>query len=499
MVESQIKIVQEKNEEELKKNRKPSVAFATLGCRVNHYETEAMTEKFLREGYEITEFDNFADVYVINTCSVTNMSDKKSRQIIGRARRKNENAVIAAVGCYSQVSPDEVSKIDGVDVVLGTRNKGDVVYYVNKAKDEGKMQVAVGEVLKNKTFEELNIEEYQDKTRAFLKIQDGCNRFCTYCLIPYTRGRTCSKDPDKVLEEIKRLEEHGFKEIILSGIHTASYGVDLEGDVTLISLLQEIEKLDGIERVRIGSIEPSFFTDEVIEKMRHMKKLCPQFHLSLQSGCDETLKRMNRRYTAKEYEEAVYKIRENLKDASITTDVIVGFPGETDEEFNETYKFLERIKLTKTHIFKFSPRKGTKAENMPNQVDGTIKEKRSKALIELNNKNEGEFSESLVRREMDVLVEKELNEKPGYFEGYTRNYVRVVFESEKSDIIGKIVKCKIEEANGDYARRHRHQLFEAARLDPRQLLALGADVVDVGDHVVEFVANGFLQCRDLIG
>lgn len=450
MVESQIKIVQEKNEEELKKNRKPSVAFATLGCRVNHYETEAMTEKFLREGYEITEFDNFADVYVINTCSVTNMSDKKSRQIIGRARRKNENAVIAAVGCYSQVSPDEVSKIDGVDVVLGTRNKGDVVYYVNKAKDEGKMQVAVGEVLKNKTFEELNIEEYQDKTRAFLKIQDGCNRFCTYCLIPYTRGRTCSKDPDKVLEEIKRLEEHGFKEIILSGIHTASYGVDLEGDVTLISLLQEIEKLDGIERVIIGSIEPSFFTDEVIEKMRHMKKLCPQFHLSLQSGCDETLKRMNRRYTAKEYEEAVYKIRENLKDASITTDVIVGFPGETDEEFNETYKFLERIKLTKTHIFKFSPRKGTKAENMPNQVDGTIKEKRSKALIELNNKNEGEFSESLVRREMDVLVEKELNEKPGYFEGYTRNYVRVVFESEKSDIIGKIVKCKIEEANGDY-------------------------------------------------
>ena len=450
MVESQIKIVQEKNEEELKKNRKPSVAFATLGCRVNHYETEAMTEKFLREGYEITEFDNFADVYVINTCSVTNMSDKKSRQIIGRARRKNENAVIAAVGCYSQVSPDEVSKIDGVDVVLGTRNKGDVVYYVNKAKDEGKMQVAVGEVLKNKTFEELNIEEYQDKTRAFLKIQDGCNRFCTYCLIPYTRGRTFSKDPDKVLEEIKRLEEHGFKEIILSGIHTASYGVDLEGDVTLISLLQEIEKLDGIERVRIGSIEPSFFTDEVIEKMRHMKKLCPQFHLSLQSGCDETLKRMNRRYTAKEYEEAVYKIRENLKDASITTDVIVGFPGETDEEFNETYKFLERIKLTKTHIFKFSPRKGTKAENMPNQVDGTIKEKRSKALIELNNKNEGEFSESLVRREMDVLVEKELNEKPGYFEGYTRNYVRVVFESEKSDIIGKIVKCKIEEANGDY-------------------------------------------------
>ena len=450
MVKSQINIVHEMSEEELKKNRKPTVAFATLGCRVNHYETEAMTEKFIREGYEVTEFENFADVYVINTCSVTNMSDKKSRQIIGRARRKNEDAVIAAVGCYSQISPDEVAKIDGVDVVLGTRNKGDIVYYVNKAKDEGKIQVAVGEVLKNKTFEELNIEEYQDKTRAFLKIQDGCNRFCTYCLIPYTRGRTCSKDPNKVLEEIKRLEEHGFKEIILSGIHTASYGVDLEGDISLISLLEEIEKLKGIERVRIGSIEPSFFTDEVIGKIKHMKKLCPQFHLSLQSGCDETLKRMNRRYTAKDYEEAVYKIRKNLKDASITTDVIVGFPGETDEEFNETYKYLERLKLTKTHIFKFSPRKGTKAEKMDNQVDGVIKEKRSKTLIELNNRNEATFSKSLVGREMDVLVEKELIDKPGYFEGYTRNYVRVIFESNKRDIIGEIVNCKINDSDIDF-------------------------------------------------
>lgn len=450
MLESQIKIVQEKNEEELIKNRKPSVAFATLGCRVNHYETEAMAEKFLREGYDVAEFENFADVYVINTCSVTNMSDKKSRQIIGRARRRNENAVIAAVGCYSQVSPNEVSKIDGVDVVLGTRNKGDVVYYVNKAKDEGKVQIAVGEVLKNRTFEELNIEEYQDKTRAFLKIQDGCNRFCTYCLIPYTRGTTCSKDPKKVLDEIKRLEQNGFKEIILSGIHTASYGVDLEGNVTLISLLQEIEKLNGIERVRIGSIEPSFFTDEVIEKIRYMKKLCPQFHLSLQSGCDETLKRMNRRYTAKEYEEAVYKIRENFKDASITTDVIVGFPGETEEEFNETYEFLKRIKLTKTHVFKFSPRKGTKAENMINKVDGIIKEKRSRALIELNNKNEGEFSRNLIGRKMDLLVEKEVGKNSGFYEGYTRNYVKVQVQSDSDDIVGKIVECIIEESQEDY-------------------------------------------------
>lgn len=462
MGENQIKIVRSNNDKsELKKlpkkefkkplEGKQLVAFATLGCRVNHYETEAMAEKFIREGYQVTDFDNFADVYVINTCSVTNMSDKKSRQIISRARRKNENAIIAAVGCYSQVAPKEVSAIEGVDVVLGTRNKGDVVYYVNKARDEQKPQLMVGEVLKNKQFEELNIEEYQDKTRAFLKIQDGCNRFCTYCLIPYARGTTCSKAPEKVLEEINKLAEHGFKEIILSGIHTASYGVDLDGNVTLVTLLEEIEKIDGIERVRIGSIEPCFFTDEVIDKMKKMKKLCPQFHLSLQSGCDETLKRMNRRYTAKEYEEAVNKIRENLEDASITTDVIVGFPGETEEEFNETYEYLKRIKLTKTHIFKFSPRKGTKAADMKNQIDGTIKEKRSKQLIELNAKNEGDFSKSLVGRELDVLVEQEVTNKSGVFEGYTRNYVKVEIVNGNKDIIGKIVPCIIEEANGDYA------------------------------------------------
>ena len=426
------------------------VAFSTLGCRVNHYETEAMAEKFIREGYEITDFNNFADVYVVNTCSVTNMSDKKSRQIISRARRINENAIIAAVGCYSQISPEEVAKIEGVDVVLGTRNKGDIVYYVNKAQDEKKSQVVVGEVLRNKEFEDLNIEEYQDKTRAFLKIQDGCNRFCAYCLIPYTRGAVCSKDPKKVISEIHKLAEHGFKEIILSGIHTASYGVDLEGDVSLITILEEIENIDGIERVRIGSIEPCFFTSEVIEKMKNMKKLCPQFHLSLQSGCDATLKRMNRRYTAKEYEEAVYKIRENLKDASITTDVIVGFPGETDEEFNETYEYLKRLKLTKTHIFKFSPRKGTKAATMPDQIDGVVKEKRSKDLIELNDKNESDFSKSIVGRELDVLVEKEVSKKPGVFEGYTKNYVKVEIVNGSEEMIGKIVPCIIEDANGDY-------------------------------------------------
>ena len=427
------------------------VAFSTLGCRVNHYESEAMAEKFIREGYEVTEFTEVADVYVINTCTVTNMGDKKSRQIISRARRLNPDAIIAVVGCYSQIAPKEVSAIDGVDVVLGTRNKGDVVYYVNKSRDEQAAQIYVESVLRNKKFEALNIEEYQDKTRAFLKIQDGCNRFCAYCIIPYSRGSVCSKEPRQVLDEINKLSEHGFKEIILSGIHTASYGLDLDGEITLVDLLEEIEKLDGIERVRIGSIEPAFFTPEVVEKIKNMKKLCPQFHLSLQSGCNATLKRMNRRYTAEEYERIVNILRENIKDVSITTDVIVGFPGETEEEFNETYEFLKRIKLTKTHVFKYSPREGTKAATMPNQLDGTVKDKRSKALIELNNKNEGDFTKSIVGRVMDVLIEQPVKGKDDVYEGYTRNYVKVEVKGIEENLKGRIVNCKIEEVLGDYA------------------------------------------------
>lgn len=427
------------------------VAFATLGCRVNMYESEAMTEKFVREGYEVVDFTEIADVYVVNTCSVTNMGDKKSRQIIGRARRLNPDAIIAVVGCYSQIAPKEVSGIEGVDVVLGSRNKGEVVYYVNKAMDEKKPQIEVGGVLRNKQFEQLKIEDYRDKTRAFLKIQDGCNRFCAYCLIPYTRGAVCSKDFNSVLEEIKQLAAHGFKEVILSGIHTASYGLDLEGNVNLVTLLEEIEKIDGIERVRIGSIEPAFFTDDIVEKIENMKKLCPQFHLSLQSGCDATLKRMNRRYTAAEYERIVNVLRDTLEDASITTDVIVGFPGETDEEFNETYEFLMRNKLTKTHIFKFSPRTGTKAADMKDQVDGTKKEERSKKLIELNEKNEAEVTERLIGREMGVLIEQEVKGKEGIYEGYTRNFIKVHVSGVSKDDIGDIIKVKILSSKGDYA------------------------------------------------
>jgi len=425
------------------------VAFITLGCRVNSYESEAMAEKFIKEGYELVEPEDKADIYVINTCTVTNMGDRKSRQMISKAKKLNNDAIIAVVGCYSQVEPEKVSKIDGVDIVLGTKNKGDIIKYLDEFIGDKEQIVNVKDVFIDKKFEDLRIEEYHDKTRAFLKIQDGCNRFCSYCLIPYARGGICSKDPDKVIYEIKELAKHGFKEIILSGIHIASYGIDLKNGWDLMKIVEEAEKVDGIERIRIGSIEPTFFTEEVIEKIKSMKKMCPHFHLSLQSGCTATLKRMNRHYTAEEYKEIVEKLRNNIVDVSITTDVIVGFPGETEEEFNETYNFLRDIKLTKTHVFKYSKREGTKAAEAKNQVNGNIKEERSAKLIELNNKNENEFIRKFIGRDMKVLFETHFQNNNELFEGYTANYVKVVAKSH-SDISSAILKVKITEAKDEY-------------------------------------------------
>ncbi len=418
------------------------VALYTLGCRVNSYESEAMAEKFIKEGYEIVSFDEFSDVYVINTCTVTNMGDKKSRQMIGRARRHNPEAIIAVVGCYSQIASDEIAQIEGVDVVLGSRNKGDIVYWVNRAREESKQVVEVKDVLKNNKFEQLAISEYQDKTRAFLKIQDGCNRFCSYCLIPFARGGVCSKEPEKILKEVKELSRNGFKEIILSGVHTASYGVDLEGNWDLVKILEEINKIEGIERIRIGSIDPTFFTEGVIERICNLQKMCPHFHLSLQSGCDATIRRMNRKYTAQEYKDVVENLRKYMKDVSITTDIIVGFPGESNVEFEATYEFLKGIKLSKMHIFKYSKRTGTKAAEMPFQVDGLIKEERSKKLIELNNVLEVEFMEKFIEREMRVLYEEAISGKENTYVGYTENYIKVITESDEN-LEGKIVPTKL--------------------------------------------------------
>ncbi len=418
------------------------VALYTLGCRVNSYESEAMAEQFIKEGYDVVDFSEFADVYVINTCTVTNMGDKKSRQMIGRARRLNPEAIIAVVGCYSQIASDEVASIEGVDVVLGSRNKGEVVYWVNRTREEKKQVIEVNDVLRNKKFEDLSINEYQDKTRAFLKIQDGCNKFCTYCLIPFARGAVCSKDPEQILKEVNELSRNGFKEIILSGVHTASYGVDIQGDWNLVRVLEEIDKIEGIERIRIGSIDPTFFTEGVIERICGLKKLCPHFHLSLQSGCDATLRRMNRKYTAAEYKEVCDNLRKYMKDVSITTDIIVGFPGESAGEFEETYKFLSDIKLSKMHIFKYSKRAGTKAADMPFQVDGNLKEERSKALIELNHKNEVEFMEGFIGRTMSVLYEEKVSGSENSYVGYTENYLKVITNSSE-DISGKIVPTKV--------------------------------------------------------
>ena len=416
------------------------VSFSTLGCRVNQYESEAMAEKFIKEGYEIADFNEVCDAYVINTCTVTNMGDKKSRQMVTRAIRKNPKAVVAVVGCYSQIAPDKVCNMEGVSVVLGSRNKGDIVYYVNKVMETGEKVKVINPVLKDKVFEDLSVEEYQDKVRAFLKIQDGCNRFCSYCLIPFARGSVCSRPFIDIINEVNKLSKHGFKEVVLSGIHTASYGIDFKEDISLIDVIEKISTVDGIERIRIGSIDPLFFSDSLIEKIKNNSKLCPHFHLSLQSGCDETLKRMNRPYKASDYENAVNKLREVFRNVSITTDVIVGFPGETEEEFNKTYEFLKKIKLTKFHVFKYSKREGTKACQMENQVDGNVKEERSEKLIKLSKECEKEFILKLIGKKVPVLFERKVDENT--YEGYTDNYIKV-FCSSQLNLINEIKDVSI--------------------------------------------------------
>lgn len=406
------------------------VAFQTLGCRVNVYDSEAMIEMFKKDGYELVDFNEAADVYVINTCTVTNMGDKKSRQYISRAKRNNPEATVAVVGCYSQVSKDDVVAIPGVDVILGSRNKGDIVYHVNQSRAEKRQIVEVTDkLILNSKFEDLGVTGYEGKTRAFLKIQDGCNRFCSYCIIPYARGGLSSKNPQSVLKEIKKLAEEGYTEIILSGIHIASYGHDLPEKWDLLDLLEKIEEIEGIRRVRIGSIEPMFFKDGRMERIEKLKKLCPHFHLSLQSGSDRTLQRMNRRYSAVDFAEVVSVLRETLPDVSITTDVIVGFPGETEEEFLETYSFLDRVNLTKVHTFKYSQRKGTPAYHMKNQVPAELKEERSKKIMAQSDDKEHGFYSAYNGKILEVLYEEG---KDGVHFGYTANYMKVRVESGDS-------------------------------------------------------------------
>ena len=423
------------------------VAFYTLGCKVNQYETEAMLELFEKEGYEKAETEDYADVYVINTCTVTHMSDRKSRQYIRRMKKKNPDAIIAVVGCYSQVSPEEILSIDEVNLVMGTNDRKKIVEEVKKI-DASRKVSTVDDIMKVKAFEEIEINKTNGKTRAFLKIQDGCDRYCSYCIIPYARGRVRSRDLESIVKEVENLASNGYKEVVLTGIHVASYGKDIkETDIKLLDVIKQINDIEGIERIRLSSVEPILFTDEFVEAVSAMDKVCPHYHLSLQSGCDETLKRMKRRYTTEEYKTIVDRLRAAIPNVSITTDVIVGFPGETNEEFDKTYEFLKDIELTHMHIFKYSPRKGTPAATMENQVDPSTKHERSEKLLQLNEENFKKFGQKMLDKEFNVLFEQKVGDNK--FEGLTENYVKVIVESDK-DLSEQILKVKIKDVKNEF-------------------------------------------------
>ena len=416
-------------------------ALHNLGCKVNAYETEAMQKMLEDAGYEIVPFSDVADVYVINTCSVTNMADRKSRQMLHKAKHKNENAIVVATGCYVQTKEEEALKDLAIDIVIGNNKKHELIDRINAFEKNGENADVIDINDNKQEFEELFIEETAEHTRAFIKVQDGCNQFCSYCIIPYARGRVRSRKISNVIEEVKRLAANGFKEVVLTGIHLSSYGIDCED--SLLNLIKEVHKIDGISRIRLGSLEPKIITEEFVKELSKLPKICPHFHLSLQSGCDETLKRMNRKYTTSEYENGCNILRKYFDHPAITTDVIVGFPGETEEEFNNTKEFLERIHFYEMHIFKYSKRQGTRAATMENQVPEEIKTKRSAQLISLGNEMSKEFRDYYLGQEQEVLFEEKtiINSKEMYV-GYTKEYVKVAVESEKM-IENQLVKGKI--------------------------------------------------------
>ena len=394
----------------------------TLGCKVNQYESEAIEEIFERRGFE--RKDKNADVYVINTCTVTNMSDRKSRQMISRARKDNPDAIIAVMGCYSQVKPEDVAKIEGVDIILGSRNKEEVV---DLCEDMLQNKEAIDQVIsvsEEKTFEDLQISNQTEMTRAYMKIQDGCNMYCSYCLIPYARGNVVSRPMESIVREAKRLAQNGFKEIVLTGIHVASYGKDFDEDISLIDVIENVANVDGIERIRLSSMEPRHITRDFLERMKATGKACDHFHLSLQSGSDEVLKAMNRKYDTKIFKEKTDLIREVFPNAGLTTDIIVGFPGETEENHKETMDFVNEIKFAKTHLFKYSKRDGTRAAKMKDQVNGNIKKDRLKDLEAIEKANREAFLEKQIGKTLEVLFEDK-SDMYGAKSGYSTNYLRV--------------------------------------------------------------------------
>ena len=428
-------------------NEVKKVAFCSLGCKVNQYETNAMAQKFIEHGYEVVEFDEYADVYIVNTCTVTNVADRKSRQMLRRAKEINKDATLVACGCYAQVAKDELKKIPEIDLIIGNNEKNDIIQIVENHIAQKGAEDLVSDVMYKLDYVELGTTTYTEKTRAVIKVQDGCDRFCSYCLIPYARGHIRSRKIENVIEEIKKVVEEGINEVVITGIHIASYGRDFKGEnIGLIDLLEEINKIQGLHRIRLGSIEPTIITDEFVERLSKLDKICDHFHLSLQSGCTETLKRMNRRYTTEEFRDVTKRLRSKFPNAALTTDIIVGFPGETDDEFNTTYEFLKEIAFYKMHIFKYSQRKGTKAAVMPNQIDGKIKEERSKKLIELSNENEYNYNKKYIGKQVEVLFEEREGE---YLKGHTTNYIVVKHKTDKDDLINKIAKVTVSEAKQD--------------------------------------------------
>lgn len=417
-----------------------SVAFYTLGCKVNQYETDAMIDLFKKNGYEIVDSESKSDIYIINTCTVTNLSERKSRQFIRKSKRTNKDSIIGVVGCYAQTSPDEILEIKEVDFIIGTKDRNNIVEICEKVLSENRRINAVEDIMDTYEFEEMSIEETHGKTRAFLKIQEGCNQYCSYCIIPYARGNIRSRKLENIYSEVISLAQNGFKEIVLTGIHIASYGKDL-GETRLINVLEKIHNIDGIERIRLGSIEPNLVTFDFMERIKRLHKVCDHFHLSLQSGSDTVLKRMNRKYTTKEFEQIVELIRKYMPDAGITTDVIVGFPGETHEEFKETYEFVKVINFSKVHVFKYSPRKGTPAAEFKNQIDGNIKNERSKTLIQLTDNLTKEFHEKFLDKTIEVLIEDDLDMESNMCHGYSSNYIRALVKSN-STLNGQIIKVK---------------------------------------------------------
>ncbi|MBQ4631326.1 MAG: tRNA (N(6)-L-threonylcarbamoyladenosine(37)-C(2))-methylthiotransferase MtaB [Clostridia bacterium] len=406
-----------------------TVSFCTLGCKVNQYETEAMITLFKDAGYEISDFGEKCDIYVINTCMVTGTGERKSRQMINRAHQKNPDALIAVVGCYSQIAPEKVSKTEGVDIVLGTKDRHLIVELVEKhlCKTNNKTQSYVEDIMKERQYEELWITSYEDKTRAFVKIEEGCTEFCSYCIIPYARGPVRSRPLESIKKEALTLSKNGYTEIVLTGIHIGSYGRDLPS-LSLIDAINTVSETEGIERVRLGSVEPRVLTEDFVKEISKNPKVCDHFHISLQSGCDKTLKAMNRKYTTNEYRMAVKRLRDAFDNPAITTDIITGFPGETREDFETTLDFVKEIAFSEVHVFPFSPRSGTKAADMDNQIEKKEREARAKELIAVANELHKEYINSFLGKKYDVLFEQKCGD--GMYEGHMTNYIKVKVKSE---------------------------------------------------------------------